>query len=100
MACGKCGHEGHNRTTCPAKKRSRRDGPIFDEDIPKARLDMVRSAQSSIDITSLTFPDVDLIAALEEAADAGVNVRLVVADRTIRRKHHEAIDRLVDAGAE
>ncbi len=74
-------------------------GPVFDSDIAPQRMKLLEFARRSIFMTSLTFPNNDIVNVLEKKARSGVRVVLIFADRTRRDKHNDALDRLVEADA-
>jgi phosphatidylserine/phosphatidylglycerophosphate/cardiolipin synthase-like enzyme len=72
---------------------------VKDREIIYRRQSMIHAATKSVWLSSLTFPNPDLVDALLKKAKAGLGVTLIVADRTVRAPHEPEICRLERAGA-
>jgi hypothetical protein len=70
------------------------------QDIMAERLRLIASAQRSIWLSSYTFPNDKVVEGLVHQARAGVQVRLIVAEKNVRQEHGPAVARLERASVE
>lgn len=90
--------ERHSRARVALRSEPYSSETVFDQQIIPKRNEFIEAAESSIGLSSYTFPSKQLCELLVRKANAGVQVRLVVARKFCSKKNRRALHILEEAG--